>query len=267
MNVLLLSDFSKVAINATLYAMDLLQDQKVNFYLLNIYDPDPDCEDNREHKRIATQARLEERVQKLKQRSATGLHKITGHYSEDTLVNAARRFVDNYRIDLIVMGAVGHEQRHTTILGRHTFEIIYKIKCNILAVPENSKFKRPGKLLMPLDYTASFSSKNIRFLKNSGLYQGTDLNIWEISGDAKIADEEIAAKKNIFSSINDIKVKFSPLMESAVYNANTWTEVQKKFDHIILLGKNIRICDRLLHNQHGLYTSVPNQIPILVLHD
>lgn len=267
MNVLLLSDFSEVAINATHYAMDLLQDQQANFYLLNIYDPDPDCVDNcADNVKAATLAKLDERVQKLQQRSGNRPHKITGHYSEDKLVNAAREFVNEHKIDLIVMGAVGHEQRHATILGKHTFEILSKIKCNALAVAGDSEFRKPEKLLMPLDYTASFGSRNIRFLKDSGVFTGTHLNIWEISGVENATDERDLAKKEIFSGLENIKVSFSTLAKPSIYDQSTWKDVQNKFDHIVLLGKNIRICDRLLNNRHGLYTTVPNQLPILVLH-
>lgn len=268
MNVLLLSDFSKVAINATHYVMDLLQDQQVNFYLLNIFDPDPECVGQcAETKKAATLATLQERVQKLQERSGNRQHKITGHYSGDKLLNAARDFVEEHKIDLIVMGAVGQKQRHSTILGKHTFEIMSKIKCNILAVAENSKYKKPEKLLMPLDYTASFGNKNIRFLNNSGIFKKSDLSVWEISAPGKIEDERDPEKKEIFNGLKNIHTHFSTLDETAIYEKNIWKDLQNEFDLIVILGKNIRICDRLLHNKHGLYTKVPNQLPILVLHD
>ncbi|MCC8358328.1 universal stress protein [Salinimicrobium sp. ASW11-47] len=268
MNVLLLSDFSKVGINAIHYAMDLLQDQQANFYLLNIYDPDPECIDNcAEDEKAMTLATLEERVQKLQQRSENRPHKVTGHYSEEKLVNAAREFVKKHRIDLIVMGAVGHEQRHSTILGKHTFEIMSKIKCNTLAVAHESEFKKPERLLMPLDYNASFGSKNIRFLKDSEVFKGKHLDIWEIPSVENFGDDRNIGKKEIFSRLKNIRVNFSTFVESSVYDKTTWADVQNKFDHIVILGKNIRICDLLLHNKDGLYAKVPNQLPILVLHD
>ena len=201
------------------------------------------------------------------EKSGNRQHKVTGHYSGDKLVNAARDFIKQHKIDLIVMGAVGREQRHSTILGKHTFEIMSKIKCNILAVAEDSKFKKPEKLVMPLDYTAFFDDKNIRFLKNSEIFKRTCLSVWEILGSGNNEHERDQAKKEIFSGLKDLKVNFSALDETAIYDKSIWTDVQNKFDLIVLLGKNIRICDRLLHNKHGLYTLLPNHLPILVLHD
>lgn len=268
MNVLLLSDFSPVAINASHYAMDLLQDQQVDFYLLNIFDPEPGCVDQcAEDKKANTLAILQERVEKLQQRAGNRRHKVTGHYSEDNLLNAARDFVNERGIDLIVVGAVGHEQRHSTILGKHTSEIMLKIKCNMLAVAEDSEFRKPEKLLMPLNYMASFGSKNIRFLNDSGVFKNSDLSIYEIAASGKIEEERDLEKKEIFNGLKDIKVEFSAFDEKTIFDQSLWADIQNEFDLIVLLGKNIRICDRLLHNKHGLYRSVPNRLPILVLHD
>lgn len=262
MNVLLLSDFSPVAINATLYSMDLLHDQQVNFHLLNIYDPDPEVKEGKKD----TLGRLKERVERLQQRAGKQ-HKITGHYSEEKLVNAARNFVEQFKIDLIVMGAVGNERRPATILGKHTFEIISKIKCNILAVAEDSKFRQPKKLLMPFDNSASFSENNIKFLNHPGIFKIAHLEIREFAGSGNLINGNTEGQKGVFAGLNNFKVNFSLLQEPSMKDDNIWLDVQKKFDMIVLLGKNIRICNRLLHNRHGLYATVPNMLPILVLHD
>lgn len=263
MNVLLLSDFSPVAINATLYSMDLLYDQQVDFHLLNIYDPNPELP---EGKKDITLQRLKERVERLQQRAGKQ-HTITGHYSEEKLVNAARHFVQQYRIDLIVMGAVGSEQRQSTILGKHTFEIISKIKCNILAVAEGSKFRMPKKLLMPFDNSASFNESNIKFLNHPGVFKKARLDIWEFAGAENFINGSKEIKREIFTGLNNLKVNFSLLQEPLIQDEKIWLDVQEKFDMIVLLGKNIRICNKLLHNRHGLYAHVPNRLPILVLHD
>lgn len=266
MNVLILSDFSDVAINATHYAMDLLQNEQVDFTLLNIYVTDPDAsEEAREVKRRATREKLQERVEKLRERSAERPHTVRGYYSEEKLVNAARAFVSQNHTDLLVMGAVGKKMRHSTILGNHTFEIISKIKCNLLAVPEDVHFKGLESMLMPIDYSVSLRRKNLQFLNNEPFFHKTRLSVREIGNTTE--PEQRSFKKEIFSDLNGINVDFSSLDAAKSYDRKLWIRVQKNFDLIVLLGKNISICSRLMHNKHGLYTTVPNRLPILVLHD
>lgn len=268
MNVLLLSDFSPVAINATHYAMDFLKDKQVHFYLLNIYEPGANLsEKEAKEKKLATLATLKERKEKLQARSNNPLHKISSHYVEDTLVNAARKFVVEHNIDLIAMGAVGRKLQHATILGNHTFEIMCKIKCNILAVPEERHFAIPQNLLMPLDYTSSFSSRNLRFLQDSEVFKAKRLSVRKIGDFAKLEPEVQSQKKEAFQSLQNLKIDFSALDQKALEEKTLWKEVQKEYDLITLLGKNIVICDKLLNNKHGLYSTVPNRLPILLLHD
>lgn len=266
MNVLILSDFSEVGINATHYAMDLLQDERVDFTLANIFVPDPnESPEDLEKRRSKTQSRLQERVEKLREHSVGRLHHVKGFYSEDKLVTAARKYVEGNNVELIVMGAVGKDFRHSTILGNHTYEIISKIKCNILAVPEECKFHGLNRMLMPIDYSVPFKHKNIGFLNENQIFHKTKLSVWDVA--SKIGIEQEAAQKEIFYHLEQIKVKFSNLDGSVIFDRNRWEDVQKKFNMIVILARNLRICDKLLSDKHGLYNSVPNRLPILVLHD
>lgn len=266
MNVLILSDFSEVAINATHYAMDLLQEEQVNFTLANIFVPNPEESlDELEARRKATRIRLEERVEALQKRAADRPHKVNGHYSEENLINATRAYMNRNRVDLLVMGAVGKKMRHSTILGDHTFETICKIKCNILAVPEDVQFHGVKNMLMPIDYTISLSGKNLKFLNTEDFFKKTRLSVWEIGN--TVEPEQKVSKQEIFKGLDGIKLSFNSLDDTGSYDLKRWTEVQKNFELIVLLGKNINICNRLMHNKYGLYTTVPNRLPILVLHD
>ena len=268
MKVLILSDFSHVAINATHYAMDLLQHERVTFTLLNIFEQDPDAtEACAKAKRSSTLATIDERVKKLQARSAGRQHKISGFYSESTLVDAARKFVAENKVDLLVMGAVGKNFRHNTILGNHTFEVMSKVKCNILAVTENCSFRKVENILMPVDFSASFGKKNIQFLEKSEFLHQANLRVYELRNKRNRNYVDSSQKKEIFRELNNVQTDFLILEETAIFDTGVLREVQKKFDLIILLGKNLNICDGLLHNKHGIYTSVPNRLPIIILHD
>lgn len=270
MNVLLLSDFSPVAINATHYAMDLLQDQEAHFHLLNIFDKEVEefvQENKLDEKKNATLATLYERVEKLRERSRNRNHKVSGHYSEQRLVDAARNYVTKHNIDFIVMGSVGEKFEHLTILGNHTFEIITKVRCNLLAVPEEVHYVLTEKLLMPLDYPNIIKSSNLKFLKNNPLFKKQKLDVWEILHSKDQEQKCNFLWKDIIRELKNLRINFSAVENNTIYDKRVWEEVQNQYDLVILMGKNVVICERLLHNQHGLNNTTPNRLPILVLHD
>lgn len=265
MNVLILSDFSEVAINATHYAMDLLQNEEVNFTLLNIYVPNREVsEEAWVQKRKAIKAKMEERLKKLKTRSSFRMHNILSHYSEQPLVNATRIFMEKHNVDLLVMGSVGKNFRYSTILGNHTYEIMTKIKCNVLAIPEDVHFKSLERILMPLDYTASLKRENFQFLKNERWFRNTRLHVWELGSETSQTN---SVKNYVAQQFGGIEIDFFRLNDFKNINKIIWNEVQKSFNLVVVLGKNLEICEQLMHRKHGLFTSNPNRIPILILHD
>src|SRR5690606_37243853 len=116
-----------------------------------------------------------------------------------------------------------------------TFEIMSKIKCNILAVPEDFEYRKLERMLMPLDYSASFHQKNVRFLTQQKVFQGTNMSVWEIGDLATTGSEERSLNKRIFSEIDGVKADFSTLDKIALRNPDTWSDVQIKFQLIVLM--------------------------------
>lgn len=268
MNVLILTDFSEVAENAGNYALQFLKEVPVNFSLLNIglFNSGGRVQAGvKERKHLALE-KLETRVEELRKFTTNKDHNFASHYSENNLVDAIRRFVEEKRIDLIVMGAVRSSCSKNTMLGNHTYEVIKKIKCNLLAVPENSQYKEPEKLLIPIDRSASLDGGIFRFLDHPGMVKKASVSVLEIVESPYSENSALEPGKGILSQLNNERVEIVRINDSDIYKKHLLKKVQDKFDIIVMLGKNIGVCDRLLHTEHGIYTSISNKLPILMLH-
>ena len=265
MNVLILTDLSDVAKNAGSYAVKFLADVPVHFYLLNIEFAS--CALGTGFvagKKQEAVKKLNRRIKELQQISPGKAHQFFAIYSEDDLITAARKYVEEKKIDLIVMGAALKGHSPNTVIGNHTYEVIQKIKCNILAVAENSIYIRPERMIFPIDNPALLNKDILKFLKRRGIAEDADLTIMEVIKDVS----EISTGSSMFSP-NDWgvrKVEVKQIASAEAYSEEKLLEVQKKFNLIILLARNIGICDKLLHNRHGIYSIVANNLPILVLH-
>lgn len=263
----MLTDLSDVAKNAGNYAVQFLADIPVKFYLLNIrlFHPHQPGEDFDDETRELALRQLDKRAVELSGLTPNSQHKFSVIYSENDLIGATRKFVEEKKIDLIVMGAAHKGHSPNTIIGNHTYEVIKKIKCNILAVAENCKFKQPQKMIMPVDTQTPLGKQNFDFLRRRGVAPEASLRIIEIRDDSApdISDD---SREKFLSQFNDRKVKLMQVERSKALSEEQLLEVQKHFDLIILLGKNIFICDELLHTEQGLYSTVVNNLPILVLH-
>lgn len=264
MNVLVLTDLSDVAKNAGSYAVQFLAHTPAVFHMLNIrlFNPghsgeafDPETE------KLALK-NLKQRAAELKEISTNKQHEFKVHYSENDLLGATRNYVAAKEIDLIVMGAAHKGHSPHTIIGNHTYEMIKKIRCNVLAVAENCKFDPLQNLILPIDYSASIEGKTFNFLKRRGVAEKAAITVVEM--EKTIQDEP---GRKFFGEINDRKIHLLKMETSEAFSEKQLQQVQKRFELIVLLGKNIGICDELLHTEHGLCSKVALNLPILVLHE
>lgn len=267
MNVLILTDFSAVSINAARYSLNLLREVPSRFYVLNIDTTDSWLDMASDKREGIIREKLRGRIESLRSLSQNPDHRFEALFSRDNLLTATRKFVEEKDIDLIVMGAVRQDFLKHTLIGNHTYEIMKKVKCNLLAIPENSQYVVPREVAIPIDYSVSLDKKVLRFLGDSTVPNETRFTVMEVK--EKVTPEELrlAEEKDLFYPLSDRKLRFTELETEAVASKEQFMQVQKEFDMLVILGRNLSICDRFLHTEHGLYSSVENRLPILVLHN
>ncbi|MEG9328265.1 Nucleotide-binding universal stress protein, UspA family [Salinimicrobium catena] len=266
MNVLVLTDLSRVAKNAGTYAVQFLADVPAHFYLLNIklFHPEHPPEFPENHPRDLAINLLQQRVLELQELSTCKEHKFSVLYSENDLVGAARKFVLEKNIDLIVMGAANKLHSPNTIIGNHTFEVITKVKCNILAVAENSRYRTPRRMLFPIDYGVSLPQENLKFLQRPQIANNAGITVMEVGYETR--PESGGSVNLFFEPLQDRQIETRKIPIAEAFSEEQLEALQQEFDLIVLLGKNINICSELLHKEKGLYARVTNELPILVLH-
>ena len=267
MNVLILTDFSAVSINAAGYSLNLLREVPSNFYVLNIDTSDNYQEMSSDKREDIFREKLRGRIESLRSLSQNPDHRFEALFSRDNLLNATRKYVEEKNIDLIVMGAVRRDFQKHTLIGNHTYEIMKKVKCNLLAIPENSQYVAPREVAIPIDYSVTLDKKVLQFLEHSTVPNETRFTVMEVKEKVAVEGLSSAEEKDLFYPLSNRKLRFSELETEAVASKEQFMQVQKEFDMLVILGRNLSICDRFLHTEHGLYSSIENRLPILVLHN
>lgn len=143
--------------------------------------------------------------------------------------------------------------------------MIKKIKCNILAVSKDSRYKEPERAVLPIDLSASLDRKIFRFFDLPGIATKTRITVAEIRERSLAGIPAGRWGEHLFRDLDTDKINFTTV-DNTMYIERLLLNAQKKFDMIILLGKNLKVCDRLLHHEYGVYSAVNNKLPILVLH-
>ncbi|MDT0678677.1 universal stress protein [Autumnicola musiva] len=264
MNVLILTDFSEVSNNAARYAVDFLEDSAANFFFLNIQDFDfhPSASKILDKQVITILQKLEKSARELEMYKQNPQHNFNIILSSENLISAVRMAVVEKKIDLIFIGAISQKVHHHPILGDHAYDVVRKIQCNILAIPANCKYHFLKNVIFPIDYAIqpeeeipNIISRN-HFFNNSRF---TILKLKEGKSSAVLVKEENSSLSTEFECLNQQTLED--------FNEKSFGSLQKDYNLIFIIGKNLSICDRFLHSKYGLSASIDLQLPIFVYHN
>ena len=167
-NILLPTDFSDNAWNATRYAIELYRKKPCTFYLLNTYTPaivhsrfmaasvqGGVIEDN---VRTQSEKGLLEVVEQIKAECHYPDHKFETVSSFSLLTEEIKDLVDTANIDLIVTGTKGASGFEEVFMGSNTVRIIKAVrKCPVLVIPEEYDYSRPQRIAFATDFRRNFS--------------------------------------------------------------------------------------------------------------
>ncbi|MCH4824456.1 universal stress protein [Gramella lutea] len=254
MNVLILTDFLETSDNAGRYAVDFLQKKQANFFLLNIHNFNfsRSAGDKLENELVSTLDELQQDTKELKAYTRNKQHKFNTILSSESLISAVRKALVEKKIDLIFIGAVSREKHDHPILGNHAYEVVRKIKCNIIAVPAGCTYKDPKKAVFPVDPEILSTNAQSGIANDLHYLEPLDFTFLEI----KDGDIEYSGLSH----------SDEPIKTPVPFTKKLFMELQKEFDIIFVAGKNLSICDRLLHTQYGFSVKMDINIPIFVYH-
>jgi nucleotide-binding universal stress UspA family protein len=276
-NILLPTDFSNNSFNAIEYAIKLFNDVPCNFYLLHV--------DALSRSNVASNSlvlpyktidiahtnTLTDTFARIQNLTASKEHQFIAIHDYGNLIDIIRKTVLDKGINLIVMGTKGASGIKETIVGSNTGEVITKVPCNLLVIPEKAEPFIPKEIAFPTDYNIFYShsileaisdmlritSANCRVLNvvkpNIQLSRSQNHNMLYLQEYL----EELYEKSHSFHNLEYDKVKSA--IEQFV--------VREKIDMVIMVAKNLNFLQQLLFDTTIKKISFQTKVPLLVLHE
>ncbi len=172
-NILLPTDFSENAWNATKYAIELFKNEECVFHLLNTYTPaiansrfmaaaisGSQVEDGAH---MGSERGLKEVVKHIKATYDTPNHSFKTISSFSLLVDEIKEVVESECIDLIITGTKGASGLEEVFMGSNTVRIIKAIQnCPVLAIPQYFAFDTPKEIVFATDFNRFYTQSELQ---------------------------------------------------------------------------------------------------------
>ncbi len=277
-NILIPTDFSENSWNAITYALQFFKKITCSFHLLHVstydevlrsdlfYNSKDTLVNKIEHTEKEQLQVLLKRIEKLPLNTKHRFYTLT---EQVFLVDAIRKQVEEKEIDFIVMGTKGASGLKERTIGSNTGDVITKVKCPVLVIPEKAKYRRPKEIAFPTDYNIYYRSKVLSTLSDIIAINDARFRVVHV---AKKEQKLTHLQKKNKEFLNDYLGDETEHSFHSLSNPNIEEAIQcfvesRDIDMIAMVAKNLNFFQRILFHPTIEKISYHTDIPFLVLHE
>ncbi|MAP55100.1 universal stress protein [Altibacter sp.] len=269
--ILLPTDFSENALNASRYALQFFANETCTFYLLNTFTPAAYnvgmMADSYSALRLQEIVRgnsekgLERMEKTLTQEFNNPKHSFERIASFNLLVMEMIDLTETQDIDMIVMGTQGATGAKEVFLGTHTTYTIKKVKCPVLAVPSGFHYEAPKEILFPTDYTVSKTNPYLALIKEICKNHVARLNILNAYYGEPLTEEQEDIKDFLDHYFKDNAHLFHIAENTDVLGAIEQFQRKQKINLLVMVHNKHSFFENMLFkpviNQVAYHTNIP----------
>ncbi|MEL6918774.1 MAG: universal stress protein [Bacteroidota bacterium] len=275
--ILIPTDFSKNSWNAIKYAIRFFRGVNCTFYLLHVAN----LNERPVHSLsfgipvsstdIPTKNQLESILENAKGYTNPKHHKWVPLLQYGYLIDMMRRQIVENKIDLVVMGTKGASGLKKLIIGSNTGDVITKVHCNTLVVPEDVRYQTPREILFPTDYNTFYS--NIILDTMSELIQRSTANLSVLhiaKSNGDLSENQKINRKYLKDYLDEILLKNNGF--HLIKGDNTVKGIQKfvvehKIDFMVMVAKNLNFLQQILFDSTVEKVSFHTKVPFFIIHE
>ena len=276
--ILIPTDFSKNALNAARYALDLYAKLNCEFYFLNVFRltnyttntlilPEPGSAEYEAAKGASEEAfaKLLDMLELHHDNPKHSYHTIS---SFNFLSEAMKQTIDNKDIDLVVMGTQGATGAKGIIFGSNTVNAMEKIReCPVLAVPDELRFSIPKEIVFPTNYKSSFSRKELNYLIEIAKMHNTSIKVVHFTKKTTLTEDQEKHKQLLDDILQGVDHSFHTLTDKDVAQGITSFVQSRNSDMIAFINKKHFLFNSIFSRPLVKEIGYDATVPILALNE
>ncbi|GMN11759.1 universal stress protein [Croceitalea sp. MTPC9] len=275
--ILIPTDFSKNALNAIRYAVDLYEKQNCEFYFLNVFNPESYTTRNLfipepgsseyEATKAESEKGLERLLEILKLHHDNSRHSYHTISEFDFLSEAIKKIIAKKDIDMVVMGTQGATGAKGVIFGSNTVLAMERIReCPILAVPEGFRFSPLQELVFPTDFKDNFKRKELKYLIEIAKMHGASVRVLHVSKNKELKSAQQDNKQLLDAILGNMDHSFHTLKDNDVAEGITSFVESRGSDMIAFINRKHFFFGSVFSKPLVKEIGYDATIPILALH-
>ncbi|GAL64721.1 universal stress protein [Algibacter lectus] len=277
-NILIPTDFSENAWNAIEYALRFFSKSSCNFYILHVNT----SEVSRFQEQVSTnddtivssvvkspsKKLLQQTIKRIvKSPYLSDKHRFYPVMDNNYILNSIRKQVTEKKIDFIVMGTRGASGLNNLAVGSNTGNVITKVKCTTLVVPENAKYVSPKEIAFPTDFSFFYNVETLQPMADIIEANHAAVRALHINKKSTDLNEDQQKNKEFLDDyFNNHEHTFHFLTDHHIEDAVQNFVEHKQINLIAMMAKNLNYFQKILFHPTTPKKRYYTDVPFLVLH-
>ncbi|TSE06542.1 MULTISPECIES: universal stress protein [Aquimarina] len=276
-NILIPTDFSENSWNAISYALSFFRKVNCNFYILHVspfeemiggdsfYASKDTVIEKHTHNNKEQMQSLLKSIEKLPLNTKHRFFTINEYIF---FVDAIRKQIQEKNIDFIVMGTKGASGLKEKTIGSNTGDVITKVKCPVLVIPEKATYTKPKEIVFPTDYYMYYKSRVLNTISEILYMNNASLRVLHIAKkEQDLTTLQVKNKDFLDDSLDNLDHSFHFLSNTNMEEAVQCFIESREINMITMIAKNLNFFQRILFHPMVEKISYHTNIPFLVLHE
>ena len=273
--ILLPTDFSKNSINAVHYAMDLLENESCELYIINVQTASSFISDDL--MTMSSSATIYQTLIGTAKKSIKNLihiieteyknekHKFHSIVDYDNFVDAINQVSESKSVDLIIMGTKGATGAQKVIFGSNTARIMQRCNTPVLAIPDGCNYTNIDNIVFTSNYSKICDAKMLKPLLDIAKLYNSKIDVLHLlEGESLTKDQEIN-KTFLDSCLSKVAHEFIDLKSENIFKTVQDYIVNNDIKMLSMISRKHSFLERLF-TRHLVETfAFKIDIPFLVL--
>lgn len=276
-HILIPTNFSSSSWNAFEYAINLFKNEQCIFYMLHIDElRNSDIQGNSlmvmtSPKKISTKENLQLLFKQISNLPSNALHQFIALEEYGNFIDLVRKTVEEKKIDLIVMGTKGTLGIKSSIISSNTGNVITKIACNVLAVPENSIIKTPSKIAFPTDFNLFYTYSILNSITEILEISKAKLDVIHMTqSKPNFSNSQVINQAYLDDYLKELfteRHSFNHILGKNVRDSILKYIAENKIEMLTMVAKNLNLFQQVFFNNSVEELSYHTSVPLLVMHE
>tara|TARA_R110002167_G_C12650164_1_gene649100 strand:- start:691 stop:1530 length:840 start_codon:yes stop_codon:yes gene_type:complete len=277
-HILIPTDFSDNAWNALVYGISFFKKTHCTFHIVHINAINTNSSGEAAmyvspdllEKTILAESRekLKVLIKKVEKLPLNTKHYFKTQAIYGFLTDQLKDQVKEKNIELIIMGTKGSSGLKAVSIGSNTGNVITKVPCTIMAVPESATYESVKEIGFPSDLNLAYEIKVLDTIKDIILLKKSALRLLYISskGD-ELNTNQIKIKNLLLDYFKETECTFHEVTGKKIDESVQCFTESRNLDMLIMVAKNLNFLESILFRPTVERISYHTKVPFLVIHE